>query len=539
MRRQAAKRKRGRPRKPKASEAGRIAAAEARRSKYKTDMTVDEKVKLIHTQYGKLPKHAVKAELARRSLHRFIKEFWHVLSGDPFADNWHIKYICDEIEQVFWRVKLRKDKLYDLVINVPPGTTKSTIVAKMFPVWAWLNDPVISFITGSYSSPLALEHSDASRDIMGCEQFKEWYPWIAIKPGQDTKSKYQNHWADAQGRLHNGGKRFTTSVGGTVTGMHGHIIIIDDPINPLDAEMSESLRKEANVWVDRTLSSRKSIKQVTPIIMIMQRLHQDDPTGHYLGMDIPVKHIKLPGEIRAGDKNTMPNPPELAEFYVNGLLDPDRLGRVTLDDMLTQLGQFGYAGQVDQHPIPPGGGMFKTQQLRILSETPERGQTSRRVMYWDKAATPGGGDYTVGVLMWEMKGKVSPKYIIIKIVRGQWDSHERERRIKEEANICGRDVQYIVEQEPGSGGKESAESTIRNLAGFKVKADRPTGDKQLRSDVFSVQVNNGNVGIVNGPWLELYKEEMEFFPLGKYDDQVDASAGAFNQLAVTKKGGAW
>jgi len=321
--------------------------------------------------------------------------------------------------------------------------------------------------------------------------------------------------------------------------MHGHIIVIDDPLNPLSSEMSESARKEANVWLDRTVSSRKSIKKVTPIILIMQRLHQEDPTGHYLELGLPVKHIKLPAEIRPGDKNTIPNPPELAEFYEDRLLDPVRLSRVVINQMTQQLGQFGGAGQLDQHPVPPGGGMFKTDFLKILPETPNRGQSARRVMYWDKAATAGGGDYTVGVFMWEMKGKVVPKYVIVKVVRGQWDSHDRERIIKEEALICGKDVTYVVEQEPGSGGKESAESTIRNLAGYKVIAERPTGDKQLRADVLSVQVNNGNVGIVNGPWLSEYKEEMEYFPLARHDDQIDGTSGAFNQLVKTKKGGAW
>jgi predicted phage terminase large subunit-like protein len=158
-------------------------------------------------------------------------------------------------------------------------------------------------------------------------------------------------------------------------------------------------------------------------------------------------------------------------------------------------------------------------------------------MYWDKAGTAGAGAFTVGVQMWEMR--TSPRFVIVKVVRGQWESSERERIIWDEAELAGRQCMIMVEQEPGSGGKESAESTIRNLAGFKAKADRPSGDKTFRADPFSVQVNAGNVGIVNGPWLNDYVEEMRYFPLGRFKDQIDASSGAFNYLATGKRVGAW
>jgi predicted phage terminase large subunit-like protein len=139
--------------------------------------------------------------------------------------------------------------------------------------------------------------------------------------------------------------------------------------------------------------------------------------------------------------------------------------------------------------------------------------------------------------MWEMR--TVPRFVIVKIVRGQWESSERERIILDEAKLAGRQCKVVVEQEPGSGGKESAQGTIRNLAGFNVKADHPTGDKAYRADPFSVQVNAGNVGIVNGPWLNDFIEEMRYFPLGRYKDQIDAGSGAFNELASGKRVGAF
>jgi len=125
-------------------------------------------------------------------------------------------------------------------------------------------------------------------------------------------------------------------------------------------------------------------------------------------------------------------------------------------------------------------------------------------------------------------------FIVEDVKRGRWSSEHRERIIQQTAEVDGKKVHVVVEQEPGSGGKESAENTIRNLAGWLVERDRPTGDKALRADPLSVQVNNGNVMLRVADWNKLYKEEFELFPNSTYKDQVDASSGAFNFL-IRKK----
>ena len=124
--------------------------------------------------------------------------------------------------------------------------------------------------------------------------------------------------------------------------------------------------------------------------------------------------------------------------------------------------------------------------------------------------------------------------VVCDVKRGQWGTEERERIILETARTDGSSVQVYIEQEPGSGGKESAEATIRGLAGFACKADRPTGDKAFRADPYSVQVNNGNIGMLYAPWNEGFIEEHRFFPFGTYKDQVDATAAAFNHLTLKR-----
>lgn len=178
---------------------------------------------------------------------------------------------------------------------------------------------------------------------------------------------------------------------------------------------------------------------------------------------------------------------------------------------------------------PSAGNVFDRAWFEIVRSSPVDG---KRIRYWDKAGTEGGGKYTAGVLMNQHKGI----YYVEDVVRGQWSSGRRNDVIKQTAELDGVGVKVWVEQEPGSGGKESAEYTIQELAGYSVRAERPTGDKVDRADPFSAQAEAGNVKLVSGDWNEAYLNELHNFPDGKFADQVDGSSGAFNQLALGVSG---
>jgi predicted phage terminase large subunit-like protein len=151
------------------------------------------------------------------------------------------------------------------------------------------------------------------------------------------------------------------------------------------------------------------------------------------------------------------------------------------------------------------------------------------VRYWDKAiSTKKTACFTVGAKI----GKTQMgKYYVLDIVRGRWDSATRERIIRSTAELDGRKVIVGIEQEPGSGGMESALNTVRNLDGFTCKVDKVDTNKDTRADPFSTQVNAYNVTLVPGAWNTEYLSELQFFPNSKYKDQVDASSGAFNLIA--------
>lgn len=473
--------------------------------------------------------------LTKGRLFFFLQYFWSEYSQDDFEPNWHIEYICDELEIVARRVAEGKPKLYDLIINVPPGSTKTAIVSIMFPIWCWVNWFHLKFITASYTAGLALESAEYSRDIIRSEKFKMVFPEIGIKSDKDMKSNFRVIKREfvKKGyvpRLHTGGNRFSTSVTGSVTGFHGHINIWDDPLDPMRA-VSETEIKKANHWMDNVLPFRKVDKEVTVEIGIMQRLHQNDPTAHLLETRKgKIKHICLPGEIK--NFKDMVQPPELVKKYSkDGLLDKNRLNWNVLND-LNNLGQFTYGGQVGQNPVPLGGGMFKTEHFILIERPPFENDVTQVVRYWDKAATAGGGAYSVGAKMCKLKDGT---FVVLDIKRGQWASDVREKIIKECARADGASCKIYVEQEPGSGGKESADSTIKNLVGFSTYKDRPTGDKAQRADPYSVQVNLGMVKLLKGDWNKDYIDELKNFPNSTYKDQTDASSGAFNKLNQFKK----
>lgn len=482
-----------------------------------------------------IPPLAVTRELNNRSLFHFLETFWDVVSTHRFMSNWHIRYLCSELEQVARQVAEGKPRKYDLVINVPPGSTKTITCSIMFPAWCWTQWYGMRFITASYSSALSMESAEYCRDLIRSPRFQELYPEIDIKEDKDTKSNFKivKKIPSSYGRMPqilSGGSRYSTSVGGTLTGFHGDILIVDDPLNPTQA-VSDVQLGIANRWCEQTLSTRKTNKEITPTIYIMQRLHQDDPAGHLLAKQKEnIRHICLPGECR--NFHDQVKPQSLLSEYVDDLLDPQRLSWSVLADLEADLGQYGYAGQIGQDPTPPGGGMFKVDHFTLVQKLPNPVDVIKTIRYWDKAGTEGEGAFTVGVRMSRL---VNNRWIIEDVKRGRWASHEREQIIQHCAESDGHNVEIWVEQEPGSGGKESAEGTIRNLAGFIVRAERPTGDKAFRADPYSVQVNNGAFTILNAEWNREFIEEHRFFPFSTYKDQVDAAAGAFNKLVGKKE----
>lgn len=469
---------------------------------------------------------ALRANLCRASFYDHVREFWSEVIEEKPVWNWHIKWLCDDLQLMAERMFLGLPKEYDEIINISPGTTKSTIASVMFPGWLWARKPSTRFIGASFIDKLSLHLSLKSRDVVESEKYRTLFPYIEPKKDQWTKS----HWANTRG-----GSRYATTVGGGVMGMHGHAIGIDDPLDPLRAN-SEAELETAKRWVTETIPSRKVDKLTSFIYLIMQRVHEGDPSGVWLkkmAADAAkkIRHVNLPAELKEGMTTS---PPELADFYVNGLMDPERLNRSVLAEALIDLGQYGYAGQYLQDPAPREGGIFKVH--RIIIDTPPK-RFKKVVRYWDKAGTLMGGCYTVGV---KMGLDAHDRLWVLDVQRVQLDAHQREQLIQQCARTDGKNVRIFIEQEGGSGGLESAQNSVKGLLGFRVTLDKVTGSKEVRAYPFADQMAAGNVYMVEAPWNVEFINELRLWPRSLYKDQVDASSGACNQLVKrTKRAGAY
>lgn len=460
-----------------------------------------------------IAKTDVVREICRRSLADFVKRAWHVLEpATPLVWNWHMDAICDHLQAV------TNGDIRRLLINVPPGTSKSSLVNIFWPAWEWATQGQhIKVISASHEQGLATRDTRKMRNLIESDWFQSMWP-IELTGDQNQKTYYENKGT---------GFRQACAVS-SMTGRRGDRIIWDDP-HSIESAISETKRMTALRVFQETLPTRLISPKESAIVIVMQRVHQEDVAGYILDNDLDYVHLCLPMEFEPERKCVTSIGFEDPRTEDGELLFPERFSREVVERDKKVMGSVAVAGQFQQRPAPRSGGFFDANNFQVVRQAPE---CVDFVRFWDKAGTMDGGDQTAGVLMGKTR---DGQYVILDVVVGRWSGLKREQVIMNTAERDGQRVKIRMEQEPGSSGKDSAASSIRMLAGYNVKAIPSTGSKELRADPFSVQVEAGNVMIVKGEWNKAYLDELMVFPNGKHDDQVDASSGAFNELCKTVK----
>lgn len=437
----------------------------------------------------------------------------------PFVDNWHVRAICDHLENM-----TRNKVTPDLLINIPPGCMKSILCNVVWPTWVWgpYNWPGARWLYASYEQGLATRDSVKCRQVMESPWYRErWGKRFKLVVDQNEKIYYANSQR---------GWRLATSVGGRGTGEHPDFVIADDPHNVKQSE-SDVQRQGALNWWTGTISTRGATRRVRKVI-VMQRLHVKDLSalalemGGYDHLCLPMRFE--PDRMERTSLGWLDPRTEPGELLWPALWTEELISKV--EAALNATGINKVAGQLQQRPTLDGGGLFKEENFKIVPAAPTFEEGDKVGMYWDKAATEDGGDYTAGVMMHVKK---DGRIFVLNVCRGQWGIDTRNSMIELRSRVGAikyRAITIWVEQEPGSGGKESAEYTVKRLCGLRVKIDKKTGGKLDCWEPWACQVNAGNVYLVEGEWNEDFIKEHLDAPVGAHDDQIDSAAGIFNKL---------
>lgn len=437
--------------------------------------------------------------------------------GVPYLDNWHIRLICEELEAITRGQNTR------LVINIPPRYSKSTLVSVLWPVWEWINNPAQKWLFASYAQSLATFHSGKRRDLLTSQWFVSRWGQL-LREDANEKTFYKT---TAQGQM------FSTSVGGSATGLGGNRIVIDDPINPVEAH-SELIRKSATAWMQQTMHTRLDDKRLGAIVLVMQRLHEEDPTA--LALSLGWKHVCLPCEYEQTksslDPRTVPCPGD-PRTTPGELLWPEREGERELAVQKKSLGSVGYNGQYQQRPAPAEGGLFKRKSWRFYSDYALIPALDEVLMSVDCTFKDSVDTDFVAIHVWGRKG--AAKYLLD-------HAHERMGIIETMACIERLSARWptcyaklVEDKANGSAVIEQLRSKVAGLIPVQ-----PEGGKIARAHAAAPTVEAGDVYLPSkniDAWIELFIEECAAFPNGAHDDNVDAMSQAF--LRFNTAGSLW
>jgi predicted phage terminase large subunit-like protein len=463
----------------------------------------------------------VRAERARRRLREFVRQAWPILEpGTPYVHGWHIDAICEHLEGI------TQGHLHNLIINVPPRHMKSYLVCVFWPAWEWIEGPWLEYLTSSYGADLAIRDAVKSRWLIQSSWYQSrWGDRFHLAGDQNLKSRYEND---------HGGHRIATGVGGGATGEGGHRIIVDDPVKADDA-YSDTVRQGANDWWDNTMSTRGNDPKTVARVIIMQRLAEDDLTGHVLEKmgqgGEQYEHLCLPARYEPrhtvtclGWKDPRAEP--------GALLWPERFGEEELGRLEVTLGEMGTAGQLQQRPAPAGGAIFKRDwwPAQRRYDAGDKGiyrlNVGRYLSFDTALKDEERNDYTAwGV--WELTRDY--QLLLRGVDQARLQLPQLATTIEqtgERWNYDGK-LQGILVEDKNSG--TSALQTLRQSAAPEIAglliAFEPKGSKEYRARQASLWCERGMILLPHPgeqvPWLLEFEETLFKFPAVKHDDVVD------------------
>ena len=457
----------------------------------------------------------MRAEKYKRSLHEFTKAAWPTIEpGVPFKDNWHLQAVSEHLQAI------KEGEIKRLIINVPPRHMKSISVAVALPAWTWASQPHKKFLYASYASSLSIRDSVKCRRLIDSPWYKAHFgDKFKLTDDQNQKQRFENDQT---------GYRIATSVGGALTGDGGDIIAIDDPHNSVEADSSK-VREGVLEWWDQAMQTRLNDPQTGAFVIIMQRLHEQDLTGHILANELGNEwdHLCLPARYEIG--HPTPNRSSLGftdpRTEEGELLWPDRMDEKTLTNLERSLGSYAAAGQLQQRPSPKGGGILKASWW-VPWEREELPEVSYVIQSWDTAfETKESSSYSARTTWGVFKHQGYDCLIVLDMWYDKVNYPEL-RKLAQEAYDDWEPDAVLIEK------KASGASLIADLrmAGVPVLAYSPDRDKVARAHAASALLEDGRIYYPKRKWAEDLISICAAFPAAKNDDVVDTATQAWLRL---------
>lgn len=450
---------------------------------------------------------AVKRGIYAKDYHRFFLKAWKISEPHtPYIPNWHVPYLCSVLQAEVERIAAGRKKKQDLIINIPPRSSKSWVVTMALNAWAWINYPWLKFVTSSYNANLATDHSRRTRAIIESPWFvNNWIGKFNIVHDVNRLNEFEND---------RGGFRKAVGTGAGITGKGGDIIIADDPLDP-QAAYSEAERNQVNQWWDTTMYSRLNDQETGLRIIVCQRLHHDDLVGHVL-RKMPGRYrvIRIPGEIKTQGFSVAPR--ELAKNYEKGLFFPKRFSIPVLADMKVSYGGTGYANQIGQEGSQDSGSIFKRawfqRRWKVLPA-----KMHQVIFSWDMAfKDKKDSSYVVG----QVWGRVGALYFLMHQVREKLDFPATIAAFR---GLCIKFPEAIAKIVEDKANGPAVVAMLKSSIPGIIAAPK-TASKEEASHAAAPIWEAGNVVLPSdGSWVEEFIDEHIRFPQAKYNDSVDAA----------------
>jgi predicted phage terminase large subunit-like protein len=418
--------------------------------------------------------------------------------GQHLVANWHIDAICFRVQEM-----VIGDARKRLILNLPPRTLKSFIASVALPAWLLGRNPISRIICASYSDQLSTKFSRDCRALLETPFYKRIFPGTQLNPRKASEGEFETT---------KRGYRLATSVGGTLTGRGGEVLILDDPIKANDAE-SDVAREAAIDWFRNTALSRLDDRSNSLVCVAMQRLHVDDLSGILIERGWP--KLVLPAiAVEAADY--LVGEDEVYHRPAGELLQPERDSAEAIDELKLEIGSRVFAAQYQQNPTPPDGNMVKAAWLGRYDVAPDRKSFQRVVLSCDPAGKAcSDNDYTAITIV----GVQEKALYVLQVSRGHWFVMQMREQIIALAALWQVDLVIVEDTSSGMGLIQF----LKEQSHLDVIGRRPDIDKVTRMCRHQARFEAGRILLPQeAVWLADFENELLAFPGGRYDDQVDA-----------------